>query len=89
MTQDEIKKVNSLAVRGDLESAALEFLGYESIAGHEATVGGVVFEVEQWNKADNETRAGIESYKAAKSPANDVKKAAARSPKSRTAKKKK
>lgn len=84
MTKQEIEQVNSLAERGDVEAAALEFLGYETAVGHEATVGGVVWEVEQWNKADDETRAGIEAYKGAKAPAADAaahdgKKTAARS----------
>lgn len=67
MQLDEIKHVNKLAgKKGDLESAALKFLGLETKAGSECAVNGIVDEVRQYNEADAETRAGIEAYKAAK-----------------------
>lgn len=72
MTREEIEKVNELAgSRGDLEKGALKFLGLKTAAGSEATVGGIVSEVDQWNHADDDARAGIEAYKGAKAPAAD------------------
>lgn len=57
MTSDERKKVRDLAKKhgGDLKLAALEFLGIDPVnggvpIGNEATVGGIVWEVE--NVAD-------------------------------------
>jgi len=67
MTHDEIALVNELAgKRGDLEKGALKFLGLETKAGSECAVNGIIEEVRQYNEADDETRAGIEAYKAAK-----------------------
>lgn len=52
MTPKEIKKVNDLAgTSGDLEKAALAFLGLDEKTGSEAAVCGIVDEVEQTNKA--------------------------------------
>lgn len=71
MTKNEIEKILSLAKGGDVREAVEAQLRkkFDSLAGMEAMIGGVVCEVEQWRDADDETRAGIEAYKAAKTPA--------------------
>lgn len=71
MTKNEIEQILSLANGGDVRKAVEADLleSYGSLAGMEAMIGGVVYEVEQWRDSDDETRAGIEAYKAAKTPA--------------------
>lgn len=71
MTKNEIEKVLSLAKGGDVREAVEAKLleSYDSLDGMDAFIGGIVCEVEQWRDSDDETRDGIEAYKAAKTPA--------------------
>jgi len=77
MTKNEIEEILKAAKGGDVrkavEAAFVEKLG--SIAGCEASIGAIVAEVEQWRDADEETRNGIEAYKAAKLAPKKAKKA--------------
>lgn len=87
MTRKEIEKVNELAKAngGDMKAAAREFLALPDNADNNAAaVNGIVDEVEQWNEADEETRAGIEAYKAAKDTVEETTAAEVKKPNGRT-----
>lgn len=75
MKKQEIEQISKAAKGKDLNAAIAAFLGCELElkaaggkvpAGFEAAFYNIAFEVDQWNAADQETRDGIESYKAAK-----------------------
>lgn len=82
MTKEQIENILSLAKGGDVRKAVEARFKENglSLDGMEASIGGIVAEVEQWRDADKDTREGIEAYKSAKDGSTVRQNAAKRTP---------